>query len=210
MREDPQQDRRADVIYEDSRLLVCIKPRGVLACKDASGKLSMNDLLAPREVYPVHRLDKEVTGLMVFAKDPQCAAHLSQTESLVKEYRALCKGRIEPSEGIMEDLLFHDRQKNKTYVVKGKRAGVKPAKLSYSVLEYGEDRTLVHVHLYTGRTHQIRVQFASRGYPLIGDRKYGGTKAEGIGLESYHLQLHHPDTGKWMEFWAEGKDSKLF
>ena len=200
MREDPQQDRRADVIYEDSRLLVCIKPRGVLACKDASGKLSMNDLLAPREVYPVHRLDKEVTGLMVFAKDPQCAAHLSQTESLVKEYRALCKGRIEPSEGILEDLLFHDRQKNKTYVVKGKRAGVKPAKLSYSVLEYRGDSSLVHVHLYTGRTHQIRVQCASRGYPLLGDRKYGGDKAEGIGLESYRLQIRHPETKSLLEF----------
>ncbi len=210
MREDPQQNRRTDVIYEDSRLLVCYKPAGVLACKDASGKLSMNDLLSPRQLYPVHRLDKEVTGLMVFAKDPQCAAHLSQGENLIKEYRALCQGRIEPSKGILEDLLFHDRQKNKTYVVRGKRAGVKPAKLSYSVLEYGEARTLVHVHLFTGRTHQIRVQFASRGYPLIGDRKYGGTKAEGIGLESYHLQLRHPDTGKWMEFWAEGKDSKLF
>lgn len=203
MREDPQQNRRADVIYEDSRLLVCRKPCGVLACKDASGKLSMHDLLAPREVYPVHRLDKEVTGLMVFAKDPPCAAHLSQGENLIKEYRALCQGRPEPSEGIMEDLLYHDRQKNKTYVVKRKRGGVKAAKLSYSVLEYREDRSLVHVHLYTGRTHQIRVQFASRGYPLIGDRKYGGISAEGIGLESYHLQLRHPETGKWMEFSLE-------
>lgn len=199
MRKDSHENRRADIIYEDPRLLVCIKPRGVLACKDAGGKLSMDDLLAPRKIFPVHRLDKEVTGLMVFAKDSETAAFLSRPEALTKEYRAICEGRVEPQEAVLEDLLFHDRQRNKTYVVKRQRGGVKKAKLSYKVLEYRENSTLVHVRLYTGRTHQIRVQFASRGFPLQGDKKYGANNSGEIGLEACSLTIAHPD-GRRLHF----------
>ncbi len=199
MREDPQQNRRTDIKYEDELLLVCVKPRGILSCRDASGKACMDELLAPRQLYPVHRLDKEVTGLMVFAKDAKTAAFLSAPDALVKEYRALCQGHPKPVEGRMEDLLFHDRQKNKTYVVKRQRNGVRKASLSYRVLEYREDHSLVHVRLHTGRTHQIRVQFASRGFPLLGDRKYGASVSGEIGLEAYRLQITHPK-GNLLQF----------
>ena len=199
MREDPQKDRRTDIKYEDPRLLVCVKPRGVLSCRDASGKLCMDDFLAPRQIYPVHRLDREVTGLMVFAKDPETAAFLSQPDRLLKEYRATCEGCPKEAEGVLEDLLFHDRSRNKTYVVKRQRKGVKPAKLFYRVLQAGENETLLHVRLFTGRTHQIRVQFASRGLPLKGDRKYGAQSSGEIALEAYRLQITHPD-GRSLRF----------
>lgn len=202
MREDSAQPRIADIIFEDEQLVVCIKPRGVLSCRDASGKQCMHDLLAPREIFPIHRLDREVTGVMVFAKDARTAAYLSQHVGFVKEYRAVCEGHITPEAGELEDLLFHDRSKNKTYVVKRERAGVKKARLSYRVVSYHEDSTLLHVRLYTGRTHQIRVQFASRSHPLCGDRKYGAKAGGDIALEAFRLSFTHPN-GKPMCFSIE-------
>lgn len=181
-----------DVVYEDDQLLVCVKPRGILSCADASGKPSMNDLLSPRTVFPVHRLDKEVPGLMVFAKTKEAAAFLSGPGHLAKEYEALCEGSL-PEEGEMTDLLYHDRRKNKTYVVKRKRNGVREARLSYHVLERSETGTRVRVRLFTGRTHQIRVQFASRSCPLVGDRRYGAASGGPIGLVSVHLAFTHPN-----------------
>ena len=181
----------APVLYEDAALVVCVKPRGVLAAADASGKRSMADLLAPRTVYPVHRLDRETVGLMVFAKTREAAAALSAQlgEGFCKEYLAQCETPPTPPEGELEDLLYHDRGKNKTYVVARKRSGVRPARLSYRVLCGG----LVLVRLHTGRTHQIRVQFASRGWPLCGDRKYGARTGGALGLWAYRLRFCHPD-----------------
>lgn len=187
----------AEVLYEDDALLVCVKPRGVLSCADASGKRCMNDLLAPRRIYPVHRLDREVGGLMVFAKTADAAAFLSGAE-LRKEYLAECEGSL-PDEGEMVDLLYHDRVKNKTYVVKRKRGGVKEARLTYRVVGRSDGRTIVRIRLQTGRTHQIRVQFASRGCPLCGDRKYGAKSGGSIALTSVFLAFPHPD-GRFSEF----------
>ena len=198
MREDSGRFGNADVIYEDAELLVCIKPRGILSCADASGKLSMNDLLFPRTVYPVHRLDREVSGIMVFAKTAATAAFLSRTDGFIKEYLAQCEGVL-PDEGEMIDLLYHDRLKNKTFVVKRKRNGVKEARLSYRVIKRMKDTTWVQVRLYTGRTHQIRIQFASRGCPLCGDRKYGAKSGGEIGLTAFRLTFPHPD-GKMRTF----------
>ena len=186
------------MIYEDEALVVCVKPRGVLSCADASGKKSMNDLLVPRKVFPIHRLDREVNGIMVFAKDEKTAAFLSNSDGFVKEYIARCEGEM-TGEGEMTDLLYHDRIKNKTYVVKRKRNGVKEARLAYQVLSNENGMSTVHVRLFTGRTHQIRVQFASRGFPLCGDRKYGAMQGGEIGLSAYRLRFRHPN-GETMHF----------
>ena len=181
------------ILYEDADLLVCVKPRDVLSVADASGKRSMPELLSPRIVFPVHRLDREATGLMVFAKTKACAAFLSKAmgADFEKEYLVLCEGQPE-AEGTLTDLLYHDRVKNKTYVVKRKRNGVREARLSYRVLR-GGTQSLLQVRLFTGRTHQSRVQFASRGCPLVGDRKYGAKTGGDLQLYSWRLSFPHPD-----------------
>lgn len=183
----------AEILYEDAALLVCVKPRGVLAAKDASGKTSMADLLAPRTLYPVHRLDRQTVGLMVFAKTPQAAAALSRSDSFEKEYLALCEGCPSPAEGELRDLLFYDRTKSKTFVVGRSRAGVKEARLSYRVLASAEGVALLCIRLFTGRTHQIRAQFSSRGHPLLGDRRYGAKSSGEMQLYAYRLSFSHPD-----------------
>ena len=182
----------AKILYEDDALLVCIKPRRLLSAKDASGSPAVTDELRSG-LFPVHRLDREATGLMVFAKTAESAAFLSDAmgKTVCKEYLALCEGQPAPS-GELTDLLYHDRFKNKTYVVRRKRSGVREARLSYEVLRGGET-SLLHVLLHTGRTHQIRVQFASRGYPLCGDRKYGAKTGGELQLYAWRLTFPHPD-----------------
>ena len=189
------------ILYEDAQILVCVKPQGILSAPDASGKPSMAELLAPRTVYPVHRLDREAGGLMVFAKTVQSAAALSaeiQAGTFQKEYLAFCEG-WPPQEGLWEELLYHDRGKNKTYIVKRRRAGVKDARLSFRLLYSFEDRcSLSAIRLFTGRTHQIRVQFASRGFPLCGDRKYGAKSRGKLALFSWKLTF--PYQGQELSF----------
>ena len=131
--------------------------------------------------------------MMVFAKTAPVAAKLSQAiagGTLQKEYLAVLGARPKDDSGELFDLLFHDRFKNKTYVVSKERKGVKKASLSYRVVAEADGLCLVHVRLHTGRTHQIRVQFASRGMPLVGDGKYGSRKnAASPALWSYALTL---------------------
>ena len=158
-------------IYNDKDIAVIIKPVGLdseievpTAIKETMGG----------EVYPIHRLDKNVGGVMVYARSKQAAAALSkavQEGAMVKEYVALVHG-TPPESGDWEDLLWKDVKKNKVFVVQRQRSGVKKARLEYRVLKTGET-SLVHIRLHTGRSHQIRVQFSSRGYPLVGDHKYG-------------------------------------
>ena len=192
--------------------VLCVKPVGVSAQGDGADCLPK--LLASQlgcEVFPVHRLDQAVGGVMVFAKTPSTAARLSkavQEGTMQKEYLAVLEKRPEADSGTLEDLLYHDRFKNKTYVVNRERKGVKRAKLSYRILAEIDGRCLVHVRLYTGRTHQIRVQFASRGCPLVGDGKYGGrVKANAPALWSYaltigkkHVCRRPSETGAWEAF----------
>ena len=183
-----------EILKKTPQLVLCVKPVGVRA--QGEGETDLPALLSRQlgcSIYPVHRLDQAVGGVMVFAKTAPAAAKLSQAMAegtLQKEYLAMLGARPKDDSGELFDLLFHDRFKNKTYVVSKERKGVKKASLSYRVVAEADGLCLVHVRLHTGRTHQIRVQFASRGMPLVGDGKYGSRKnAAAPALWSYALTL---------------------
>ena len=151
--------------------VVCVKPVGLDSEQQMPAQLQKE---LGGEFYTLHRLDKNVGGVMVYARNKQAAAALSRVIAqgeMEKEYLAMVHG-TPPAEGDWEDLLLKDSRQNKVFVVKRQRAGVKAARLAYRLLQAGE-QSLVRVRLYTGRSHQIRVQFSSRGYPLVGDHKYG-------------------------------------
>ena len=159
------------ILYSDSGLVSCIKPVGL------DSEMELPNALKEQlggEIFPIHRLDKNVGGVMVYARTKSAAAALSkavQEGSLVKEYVAMVHG-TPPEQGDWEDFLFKDSRKNKVFAVKKERKGVKYARLEFERMKAGE-MSLVHVRLHTGRSHQIRVQFASRVFPLVGDHKYG-------------------------------------
>lgn len=197
------------IIYQDNDIVVCIKPKGLISQEAPSGTQSMVTVLGEKcacQIYPVHRLDKDVSGVMVYAKTQKAAGVLSKQVSdrvMKKNYLAVAvKGDIEP-EGTMEDLLFFDKGRNKSFVVKKQRKGVKQAILHYRLIKTIGDKALYSVRLETGRTHQIRVQFASRKMPLYGDRKYGSKENGDIGLFSCSLTFSHPETGEAMIFASE-------
>ena len=191
------------ILYADADILACLKPAGLLA-QDGPGAC-LPALLREQcghEVFPVHRLDREAGGVMVFAKSRRAAAALSadiQRRGWVKHYLCLTRGVPARPEGTYTDLLFHDKARNKTFVVRRARGGVKEASLSYRVIACRDGLAQVLVRLHTGRTHQIRVQFASRKTPLLGDRKYGGGSGP-LALWSCRLAFRHPFTGRPMEF----------
>lgn len=160
-----------DILYSDRDIAVCVKPVGLNSEADVPNALK--EALGG-DFFTVHRLDQNVGGVMVYARSKTAAAELSraiQSGEMVKEYVALVHG-VPAESGVLEDLLWKDSSKNKVFVVKRERKGVKKAKLEYKTLRQGED-SLIHIRLHTGRSHQIRVQFASRGFPLVGDHKYG-------------------------------------
>ena len=185
------------ILYEDSCLLVAEKPAGMPSQPDPSGQMSLLAYLQQQYPYVglVHRLDTPTGGVMVFAKDKSLVGKLTDAindkENTQKIYWALISSPPPQPEGVWEDYLYHDKQKNKAFAVcpnaKGEiRKGAKYAKLSYSVVHTLPDGlTLVEVRLYTGRTHQIRVQFSSRGMPLFGDGKYGAKDNAPVALLSY-------------------------
>ena len=160
-----------DILYSDKHIAVIVKPVGLDS--EAEVPAALKEVLGG-EVFPIHRLDKNVGGVMVYARTKQAAAALSravQEGTMVKEYVAMVHGNP-PESGDWTDLLFKDSSKNKVFVVKKERKGVKKARLEFQTLSAGED-SLVRIRLHTGRSHQIRVQFSSRGFPLVGDHKYG-------------------------------------
>lgn len=160
-----------EILYSDNDIIVCVKPVGLDSEHDVPTALG-------GEIYTLHRLDKNVGGVMVYARTKGTAAALSkaiQDGSMIKEYVAMVHG-TPPESGDWQDLLFKDSSKNKVFVVKKERKGVKKARLEFKRLLHDEI-SLVRVRLHTGRSHQIRVQFASRGYPLLGDHKYGAKDA---------------------------------
>lgn len=202
------------ILFEDSEIIVCVKPQGILSQTDSKGSNSMVTLLEEYcgiTVFPLHRLDREVGGVMIYAKTKFSASVLSRDISehnFKKEYIALVHGKPLENSGEMRDLLFKDSFKNKSFVVKRERKGVKEAVLEYevvcSVFENTQEFSVVKVLLHTGRTHQIRVQFASRKMPLCGDKKYGARDDfKEIGLWSYSISFNHPKTRKRLTFWQE-------
>lgn len=200
--------RSLSILYTDNQIAVAIKPAGVVSQADESGRESMISLLKESlggEIYPVHRLDRETAGVMVFARTSKAASALSlaiQEKRFAKEYLAVLTARPQQNEDVLEDLLFFDRSRGKVFPVKRVRCGVKDARLRYEFLEEKDGLSLVRVFPETGRTHQIRVQFASRKMPLHGDRKYGGS-GDSLALFCRKLSFDHPVSGESMSFTAK-------
>jgi len=206
-----------EVLFYDKHIVVCLKPAGVLSEGDSEGSLPLilsRFFLALGEagdIFPVHRLDRETAGIMVLARTKKAAAALSSafadkdSGGVEKIYLALLCGTPSEDEATLTDLLFFDRTKNKSFAVKKERKGVKSASLEYSVLRRADGKALVRVKLHTGRTHQIRVQFASRGLPLAGDRRYGAPADSGRELRLFaaSLSFPHPEDGRPMSFSAD-------
>ena len=194
-----------EILYSDREIAVCVKPVGLDSEQQVPEALRA---ALGGEIYPIHRLDKNVGGVMVYARTRSAAAALSrcvQDGSLVKEYVALVHG-TPPEAGDWQDLLWKDSAKNKVFVVKRERKGVKPARLEFTRLTAGET-SLVRIRLHTGRSHQIRVQFSSRGFPLVGDHKYG-SRDEQTAPMLFSCRLSFPWKGETRTFqalppWAE-------
>ena len=186
-----------EILYSDREIAVIVKPVGLDS--EAEVPAAIREALGG-DVFPVHRLDKNVGGVMVYARTRQAAAVLSkavQEGTLVKEYVAVVHG-TPPESGDWEDLLWKDSSKNKVFVVKRERRGVKKARLEFTRLTSGEE-SLVRIRLHTGRSHQIRVQFSSRGFPLVGDHKYG-SRDEKREPMLFSCCITFPYKGKTMRF----------
>ena len=184
-----------EIIYSDRDLYVIVKPIGMDSEHEVPAALG-------GEIFPIHRLDKNVGGVMVYARTKQAAAALSkavQEGAMVKEYLAMVHG-TPPEMGDWEDFLFKDSRKNKVFAVKKERKGVKYARLEFDRRTACEE-SLVHIRLHTGRSHQIRVQFASRGFPLVGDHKYGARDDKTAPM-LFSCRITFPFKGKELMFEA--------
>ena len=187
------------LLFSDRDIAVCIKPVGMDSEKDVPTALTEQ---LGGSIFPIHRLDQNVGGVMVYARTKQAAAALSkavQEGTMVKEYVAMVHG-TPPEKGDWEDFLFKDSRKNKVFAVKKERKGVKYARLEFKRLTAGET-SLVRIRLHTGRSHQIRVQFSSRGFPLVGDHKYG-SRDERTTPMLYSCKVTFPFKGKEAAFEA--------
>ena len=195
-----------EIVYRDSAVIVCVKPTGVLSTDEPGGvpelvRRALGDEGA--DVRTVHRLDRAVSGLMVLAHSAASASALSRQireGGFEKEYLAVVHG-APPERGELRDLLWRDKARKMTFVAEAPGKGVQEAALDYEVLGRGAGMSLVCIHLHTGRTHQIRVQFASRGWPLFGERKYCAEPDDcPLALWSHALGFTHPETGEYLRF----------
>ena len=196
-----------EIVYLDEDILVCLKPARVLSTDEPGGvpDLAREALGDPKaDIRTVHRLDRVVSGLMVLARSAQAASELSRQireDDFEKEYLAVLHGYPEADTGTLIDLLGRDKARKMTYVAQEPGKGIQEAILDYQVLDQAESFSRVKIQLRTGRTHQIRVQFASRGIPLVGERKYSEQNDPcEIALWSHRLAFCHPRTGEQMEF----------
>ena len=206
-----------NILYEDNHLLVVVKPANMAVNLDSSNDLDLLTYLKqylkekyqkPNNVYLglVHRLDRPVAGIMVFAKTSKAASRLSdqvREKIFKKKYLAVVDGKFEQNKGTLEDYLYKDERNNISKVVNKDKKNAKLAKLDYEVLAYNEVKnlSLVRVNLHTGRHHQIRVQLSHAGHSIFGDQKYG-TRGQGkqIALWAYELTIEHPITKEEMTF----------
>lgn len=195
-----------EIICNNEEFVTVIKPFGVSS--QENGRDGLPDIIKRElqlsEIYTVHRLDTVTSGVMVYAKTKKAAAVLSKgitDGTFQKEYLAVVHGEVSPEKGIMEDFLFKDSRKNKSFVVKSERKGVKKASLEYEVTEVKNGLSLVKIKLHTGRTHQIRVQFSSRRHPVYGDGKYGASdNIPFIALFSHRISFISPENGERVSF----------
>jgi len=199
-----------EILYLDRDILVCVKPARVLSTDEPGGlpELLRTALGDPKaDIRTVHRLDRVVSGVMVLARNARAASELSRQireDQFTKEYLAVIHGVPEEKQGTLTDLLYRDKARRMTMVATEPAKGVQEAVLDYRVLGENAQLSCVQVHLHTGRTHQIRVQFSSRGYPLVGERKYD-TREDPceIALWSHRIGFTHPTTGEWVTFSKE-------
>lgn len=196
-----------EIVYIDNDIVVCVKPQRVLSTDEPGGmpELVRKALGDPKaDVRTVHRLDRVVGGLMVLARNAEVASNLSRQireGNFKKEYRAVVHGKPEADSGTLQDLLFRNKARKMTMVVPEVGKGVQEAVLHYQVLGTSGDLSILSIQLETGRTHQIRVQFASRGMPLVGERKYSTLEDNcEIALWSSKIEFTHPVKGQNMEF----------
>lgn len=204
-----------DVIYEDNHLLVVKKPINILSQGDNTNDLDMVNLLKkylkekynkPGNVFVglIHRLDRPVGGIMVFAKTSKCASRLSEqvrNKTIKKTYKAVIHKTMDKKEGTLKDYLYKNKKTNMVSVVTKNHKEAKDAVLDYKTLASNDEFSLVEIDLHTGRPHQIRVQFSSRNHPLYGDQRYGNSKVgEQIALWSYKLEFNHPTTKERLVF----------
>ena len=197
-----------EIIEQDQDIAVCVTPPRVLSTDEPGGMPDLvRQALGTEDVRTVHRLDRVVSGLMVLARNAQAASELSRQireDTFQKEYLAITHGAPTESAGQLRDLLLRDKARKMTMVAEEPGKGVQEAILTYQVLRKTESFSRVRIQLETGRTHQIRVQFASRGLPLVGERKYSTLEDEcEIALWSYRLAFTHPKTEEPMEFILE-------
>lgn len=193
------------VLYHDKYICVCLKPAGVLSTDEPGGMPSLvRKAMKGGDARTVHRLDRVVGGVMVLARTPKAASELScqiREDAFGKTYLAVVHGSLPEEEGSWTDLLLRNLPERKSYLVTEPQKGAQEARLRYRVLGCREDLSLVRVTLLTGRTHQIRAQFSGRGYPLVGDKKYGDpSETCEIALWSHELTFLHPQSGKLLNF----------
>lgn len=196
-----------EIIYCDDDIVVCVKPQRVLSTDEPGGvpELVRRELGDPcADIRTVHRLDRVVGGVMVLARNHAAAAELSRQireDFFEKEYLAVVHGIPNEMRGTFTDLLYRDKARKMTMVAAAPAKGVQEAKLAYQVLSRADDLTNVVIQLKTGRTHQIRVQFASRGMPLVGERKYSTRNDDcEIALWSHRIRFVHPTTKEMVAF----------